>query len=322
MLVSHFCDYNNIGGTEVAIKRYVQAVSLFGVRNNVFMGKIKSALAFLKTYKTSIIHNHSSVSILPHVYILSKFKKTPCVVTLHSMFNVETPLPTELTKRFEKYIYLINEIFDSVTVPSETVKVYWEKRGLKEVEVIPYPIDTSIFRPFRTERNERFSLIYVGQFRKDKRVPLILKAVKGLDVDLYLIGGLGADSMYIKKYSKSQDNIKVFGFIPNQKLPKIYSRCHVYVNASESETFGLSMAEAMACGLPVVSMQNLGAQELVKRGTGFIVDTDKEMREKIIHLKDNDTLRLDMGKKAIKRIKSFSPKIVGKKLFKLYKDVV
>lgn len=321
MLISHFCNTKSIGGTEIAIKRYVKAVSRFGVKNKVFFGMVKSAVAFFKTYKISIIHNHMCISILPHLYILSKFKETPSVITLHTMFSVETPLPPELTKKFEKYVSLVNEIFNRVTVPSHTVKDYWQKKGLREVEVIPYPIDTSIFRPIKVKKNKRFSLIYVGQFRKDKRIPLILRAVKDLDVDLCLVGGLGGHYQYVKNYAKNHDNMKMFGFIPNHKLPRIYSKCHLYVNASVSETFGLSMAEAMACGLPVVSMQNLGAQELIKRGTGFIVNTEKEMREKILYLKENPGLRGRMGKRAMKRVKAFSPDIIGKKLFKLYKSV-
>ena len=321
MLVSHFCDTNSIGGTEIAIHRYAEAVGKFGVENRIFMGGIKPTLAFFRTYKTSIIHNHMCISIFPHFYIISKFKKIPSVITLHSMFNVETLFPPRFTKEFEKYIYLLNGIFNCITVPSHTVKNYWQERGLKEINVVPYPIDTSIFRPRKVKKSKRFSLIYVGQFRRDKRVPLLLRAVKDLDVDVNLIGGLGADCKYVKAYAKNHSNIKISGFIPNHKLPRIYSQCHVYVNASISETFGLSMAEAMACGLPVISMRNLGAEELIKKKTGFIVKNEKEMREKIIYLKENADLRRKMGKEALERIKPFSPHIVGKKLFNLYKSI-
>lgn len=75
------------------------------------------------------------------------------------------------------------------------------------------------------------------------------------------------------------DNMIVIDRTENQQeLACLYSAADVFVNMSVEETFGLVVAEAMACGTPAIVFDSTACPEVVKEGTGFIAppgDTDK-----------------------------------------------
>ena len=56
---------------------------------------------------------------------------------------------------------------------------------------------------------------------------------------------------------------------PNEKLPGIYNSSNVYVSVSEYETFGVTVLEAMSCGLPVLYTASGGPDEIVKEFAGL-----------------------------------------------------
>lgn len=86
------------------------------------------------------------------------------------------------------------------------------------------------------------------------------------------------DDMQIVLVGKSDgqnfpNNIKHINFVENMdELAQLYSFADVYVHLSTEDTFGKVVAEAMACGTPVVVYRSTGLPELVKEGCGYIVE--------------------------------------------------
>ena len=64
------------------------------------------------------------------------------------------------------------------------------------------------------------------------------------------------------------------GFVANERLlSTVYSAADIYVTPSQMETFGMTAAEAGACGLPVICFATGGLPEIVQHGeTGWVVD--------------------------------------------------
>jgi len=91
----------------------------------------------------------------------------------------------------------------------------------------------------------------------------------------YLIIGDGEYRKTLEALVRSaglEENVIFLGAIPNEELPRYYSIVDVALFPSVSdETFGISIAEAMACGVPVVSTKVGGIQEVVTEGTGLLV---------------------------------------------------
>jgi glycosyltransferase involved in cell wall biosynthesis len=85
--------------------------------------------------------------------------------------------------------------------------------------------------------------------------------------------------------------------IPQEKMPEFYKRIDLYICASSSEGFSLSVLEACASGIPVISTKVGGCEDLIIDGyNGFLVEREIEsIVEKINYFKENRNLIIEMG---------------------------
>ena len=109
-----------------------------------------------------------------------------------------------------------------------------------------------------------------------------------------------------------------------EEIKKEFSECSVFVFPSKEESFGIVLAEAEACGKPVVA-SNIGGIPYVvdDNKTGFLVeygDVDT-FAEKILILLNDKNLRNKMGRLGRGKAKQFSNKEIAKKYYELYKEV-
>jgi glycosyltransferase involved in cell wall biosynthesis len=115
---------------------------------------------------------------------------------------------------------------------------------------------------------------------------------------------------------KINDNIIFLGSKNNFELPKYYSISDIAIFPSiANETFGISIAEAMACGVPVISTTVGGIPEVVG-DVGFLVPPCDEdaIKDKIKFLINYSEIKREIGIKGRERIlKNFSWDIVTKK---------
>ena len=99
--------------------------------------------------------------------------------------------------------------------------------------------------------------------------------------------GRGSDKLKEKKFIKTHSNKfniiseisnKNETYFPNSKLIKIYKKNDIYVNLARVESFGITIIEAIAAGLPVFTFNTKGANELVKNNiNGYIVNKYNSM---------------------------------------------
>jgi glycosyltransferase involved in cell wall biosynthesis len=123
----------------------------------------------------------------------------------------------------------------------------------------------------------------------------------------------------------SQDAI-VLGHMPQTELKNIMSLSHVLVLPSIQDGFGMVMAQAMACGCPVVASNHTGAEDLMTNGLeGFIVPARdvSALTEKLQQLADNPELRDEMAEKALQKVQKIGGwHEYGDKSMDIYKDVM
>ena len=94
-------------------------------------------------------------------------------------------------------------------------------------------------------------------------------------------------------------NARCVGSKPHNKIQELYNSADILISASIREGFGLAIAEAMACGLPVVAANNSAIPELVEDGkNGYLCDEIKPelYADKILQLGENREERRVMGK--------------------------
>lgn len=167
--------------------------------------------------------------------------------------------------------------FDVTIAASESVADELRGLGVPNVRVIGLGVDLRTFRPIPTEeRLDPASLgadegvpvgIYVGRFCAEKRLDVLLEGHVRIPLParphLVLVGG-GPLAERLQAYARARPRLSVLPYVRDRnELARIYGSADFYVAAGPGETFGLAIAEAMACGLPVVAVRRGAAPDRI-----------------------------------------------------------
>jgi glycosyltransferase involved in cell wall biosynthesis len=198
---------------------------------------------------------------------------------------------------------------DLITVPSEFCRRTFAARGLGgKTVVVPYGVDLATYRPI-PRRGGRFGVVYVGTLTLRKGYPYLLQALqtqRPADLDLTFIGGRSADADVVLRRFHGVP-LRCLGHVPRAGLARHYSEAGVLVLPSLVEGLALVLAQAMACGLPVIATPNTGAEDLITDGVeGYIVPPRDPgaIRERIMALYDSPARREAMGAAALAKVRA------------------
>jgi glycosyltransferase involved in cell wall biosynthesis len=122
-----------------------------------------------------------------------------------------------------------------------------------------------------------------------------------------------------------QGRVKFLGSLPHKDLVAKYQSAAVVVNPSFSESFGMSVVEAMASAVPVVAAGVGGMLETVVNGeTGYLVEVDQPepLGDAVVQILDNRSLAAQMGQKGRERaVERFSWRARAARLAEVYTQV-
>jgi len=202
---------------------------------------------------------------------------------------------------------------DFISIPSHFVRRSFEEHGIPAQRLIhvPYGVSLDEFTPPDSgtrEADPTFRILHVGKINLRKGCHYLLQAFHELqlpDSELVLVGEVAPElEPFQRKYAAP--NVVYEGAVPQQELVSRYGRAHVFCLASIEEGLAMVMAQAMACGLPVVASTNTGAEDLVRDGQdGFVVPTrDVEaMKAKLAWLYENREACSFMGSTALEHVR-------------------
>ncbi len=243
---------------------------------------------------------------------------------------------------FDSCDYLCVSNFVAQEIQKESSPIYITKN--ETVHVLKNCVDVNLFHVMNVDTmkmKQRFGLrdadkiiLYVGRISAEKGIDKLLESLSFVTYSNYkvlivgsLIYGLAAKDQYqqnIESYSKKfSDKIIYTGFIPQNELPELYNIADVAVLPSVwQEPAGLTMVEAMACGLPVITTQRGGIPEYVA-DCGFVLPVDenlpKNIAEKIDLLFSDTELGTSLSEKAIKRVHE---NFTAEKYFEKFCDII
>lgn len=185
----------------------------------------------------------------------------------------------------------------------------------KEIGITPFGVDTELFcRTLPHPQENRFVVASIKSLAPNYGNEYIIKAFHQvalanpqLDCSLELVGK-GPDKEKLEKIAAElgiSEKVHFRGFIPNALLPEMLQNCSIALYMSNSESFGVSAIEAMACECPVVASDADGFKEVMENGTtGFIVPRKDYMAAASAIQKFIDTPALiqKMGKAGRERV--------------------
>ncbi len=198
-----------------------------------------------------------------------------------------------------------------------------------------------------------FQLLYVGRFTQEKNIPFILDVMQMLQQNsprytspahakhaderialrahnkfqLKLVGyGIEYDNLRAYAYhtlNLSEDVVQFIHKPPKQELLGHYRQADLFLFPSYTDTQGLVLAEAMACGVPVLAIHGPGQQDIVHNGyNGFLVAERRDMAEKIVAIAQDQALHTLLRQGAFETSKKYHPQRVTESLMSFYRDVL
>jgi len=150
-----------------------------------------------------------------------------------------------------------------VLVATPTMQTYLQQAGFTNTTALwPKGVDTDLFVPRAKPTRARPKCLYVGRVSVEKNMEAFLQC--DLDVDLQVVG----DGPALPSYERAYPRVEFLGYRFGAELAQCYAEADVLVFPSRTDTFGLVIIEALACGLPVAAYPVPGPQDILGGQTG------------------------------------------------------
>ena len=227
--------------------------------------------------RPDLVHVHS-FRAARYARALKAFRNIPYVVTEHVSW-FERGLLSEKDRRSAAAGYAHAS---AVIAVSEGLRDQIAPLSRIPVRVIPNMVDDRFFRTdLKKHPGEGFRFLSVGSLNRNKGMDVVLDAFSeafrsGNSLTLTICGdGEERDALERRAAELGLGTIIRFtGQISRAECAEYMSECDAFVLASRVETFGIVLAEAMACGRPVVMTKTGAWRQIVSDSTGIAVDVD------------------------------------------------
>ena len=246
-------------------------------------GVLKEAL---QGFKPDIVHAHHPFLIGDTALRVAYKFNAPLVFTYHTLYEQYSnyvPGDSHALKRFTVQLSTgFASLADRVFAPSESVKkILIEREVQTPIEVISTGIsrgthakgDGETFRQQLGIPSDCFIVGCVGRLALEKNLEFLSKAVlkflKASENSVFVVIGSGPEEKNIRRiFSEAGLSRRLFmaGVLKGENLANAYAALNVFAFASQSETQGMVLVEAMAAGVPVVAVDACGVRDVVENG--------------------------------------------------------
>lgn len=260
------------------------------------------------------IYKHNSLDILIGTTYVHN-----CVMGVRKLFDrkfkfigcehVTHNYPLKIIQLFRKFIY---RHLDALVVLNE-----FEKNKFKYLNN-SFVIPNSLSVPTKTLSDKDINspinqIISVGRLHFEKGMDLFLEVVRQIHLKRkelkFKIYGVGEEyenlNLLIKKYDLESVCV-LKGLIPD--IDKVYTTDSLLLSTSRTESFGMTVIEAMAYGLPVISFDNSGPKSIIKNYHDAVLikfGNVEKMATECINLIENQSLRAQIRLNALETSKNY-----------------
>ena len=308
----------------------------------------------VKKYNLDIIHLQTEFSMARLATIASKKYKIPLVYTLHTLYEDYLQY---ISKTIDEYFHkpflaslaklLISPINKRATtkiVPSRKTLSMISKYYIDgDVRVIPTGLDLNSLLAKKEDDNklnllkEKMNIkdkkifLFLGRVSEEKSINVLInsfaKAVKINPNMVFLVVGDGPNLNYLKQQAKdlglTDNEIKFLGFIEWNDIVPYYQIADAFLNASTTETQGLTYIEALACGTPLIVKYDEVLDDIVKVGeNGFYFNNDEELTNLLLKFTNDDLELSKLKDTTFKSIAKYDEDNFAKSIYNVYIDTI
>lgn len=292
---------------------------------------------------------HIQTPFLAHYYGVSLAREwgVPVIETYHTYFEEYlhhyVPLIPRSVMRFVARRFTVSQCFalDALVVPSQAMRNALEDYGVRcPMHVIPTGIEMERFAGGDGVRfRERLgipldcpTLVYVGRIAHEKNIDFLLRmfarVVECQRETVLIVAGEGPALEHCKSHVAALGvaaNVRFVGYLSREReLLDCYSTGDLFVFSSKTETQGLVLLEAMACGTPVVSTAYMGTADIVnpERGARVAPDDEAGFADLVIDLLDDPGRRRSMSVAARVYAATWSAEAMAMRMAELYSSLI
>lgn len=287
-----------------------QAIHFRYIAQRVSFARFCAAELLCNDYDAIVFENHPTILMMLKNRKLSEKYKGKLYYHAHNELNKTYGCTKELlqiNRFFTVSEFVSKSVNDAIGVP------------LDKCNVFPNCIDTDKFNCIHDAQKENCLrmkygikesdtvIIFAGRIVPEKGVDILISAFNQLNnqnVKLMIVGdvanGLKMDSPYkekIDELSRQNLNVILVGYVPYEEIPSYYKMSNLGIFPSRcNEAAGMTILEAMACGLPVITT-NVGGIPEYASATTILLKNDQHLKNNLINqmnemLKDLQRLKM------------------------------
>lgn len=327
---------------------YIKSVSIGFVYPDVRMpiSYHNHLIRELIEWKPDVVHSQCEFFSFQFAQRIARLTGAPIVHTYHTLYEqyITYLMPSKfIGKRVVRRLSRIRlKKVKRVIAPTSKVEDALRGYGVKaDIQVVPSGISLKQHQ-YRISTKERLEkrrelgipdahnvLLNLGRLGTEKNLEELLKffamALQEIPELTFLVVGDGPDKQHLEKLAKElgiEKNMVFTGMVNPKEVQKYYQLADVFVNASTSETQGLTYIEAAANGLPLLCRKDPCLTDVVKDGiNGYEYTNFDEFMEYLNDILKNPEWRKNASEQSEKIAESFGKEHFVESIEEIYEEI-
>ncbi len=290
-----------------------------------------------------VIHSQCEFTTFLYARYIAKLTHAPIVHTYHTIyedythyFSPSRRMGRLLVKKFSRSVLNLTDLVIAPTKKVENLLKEYEVEPA--VETVPTGICLERFQEDETDSQrealrrslgigpDEKILVVVGRLAKEKNVEEIFTFLsRRKNVRCLIVGG----GPYREVLEQRRDELGIgeqvifAGMVKPEQTSMYYKAGDVFVSASNSETQGLTYAEALACGLPSVCRKDACLEGVIENGfNGWQYETEEEFWQAVDRLFSDEKEYRRVASNAAWSARKFSKETFGQKVDEVYREAI
>ncbi len=308
-------------------------------------------LKMIKKLNLDVIHIHTELKMGTLALNAKEKFNIPVVYTVHTMYEEYMHFVSKILARYYQrplmgiVKYLMRKFItnaDLTIVPSQKIKDLMLSYEIEaDYNIVPTGINLDQFKreTYKEEdilkikenlnlKEDEFICLYVGRISIEKDIDMLIEGFKEIEdekIKFIIVGGgphLKDLKDKVAKY-KLEDKIIFTGLVSWFDIGLYYQIGDVFLNASISETQGLTYIEALAADLPLIVRYDKVLEDVVTDGeNGLFFYKQEEIKDKILQLYNDEKLRETLKENAGISVVKYDQETYVKSAYKIYERAI